>query len=667
VAPPGSGETRQNPVFAVIGTHTTAARALATLVLPVALELSAGVLVVAAQSIVVGRNVWVSSAMPGAGHYEVTLAADPADSRSLLAGSMVWRAEKGVFHTAAYLSSDGGASWKQTHYVDRGLDTQDPAVAYGPHHTAYFVSWGNDTSWDIRTLLATSRDGGRSWLAPMDIITLDREFISVDNTRGKYRGRIYVNGQDNDHFYDSDSSISSIWALRFDSLQRPLEPKHYLATGTHEITLPTNGLVVADGSYIIGFVEHDSPVGSSADSVLTTPNATLKIIKSVDGGARFGRAVVVASMYDKFGELNVSSIPCLAADVWPASGHEGRLYAVWGDRRSGRSEIWMARSDDRGDHWSAPLRINDDEPRPTGGGPDDFHPLVAVNGAGVVGVMWYDRRDNADNTGWWVRFATSIDGGRTFSPSVRVSEAPFDLARDTAPVISAITRGGGHPHPLLAGGPLRSDVVYSHFNFVGGHTAGLAASTDGLFHALWVDDRTGVSQIYTSTIRVNAIVPTRPRSDTIVSSSKSTGTPATVASAESELQNISQSVTLQLSHARYVERDSVVAVSVVLRNTSRDTLRGPFELHVLSLKSDLGELRGDDASRRVIDLAPYKVTLLPPGGTLASRRLEFHLVHPPLGMTPRRDNGQLVGYGVTLVSLESDVFGRYSVSRQKRP
>jgi hypothetical protein len=656
----------ENRVFRLSGSYKVTARSLAKVVLSVALELSAGAMMLTAQSIVVGPNVWVSSAMPGAGHYEVTLAADPADFRSLLAGSMVWRAEKGVFHTAAYSSSDGGASWKQTHYVDRGLDTQDPAVAYGPHHTAYFVSWGNDTSWDIRTLLATSRDGGRSWLAPMDIITLDREFISVDNTRGKYRGRIYVNGQDNDQLYDSDSSISSIWALRFDSLQRPLEPKHYLAMGTHEITLPTNGLVAADGSYITGFVEHDNPVGSSADSVLTRPNATLKIIKSVDGGARFGRAVAVASMYDKFGELNVSSIPCLAADVWPASGHEGSLYAVWADRRAGRSEIWIARSEDRGDHWSAPLRVNDDEPRPTGDGPDDFHPLVAVNGAGAVGVMWYDRRDNTDNTGWWVRFAASIDGGRTFSPSVRVSEAPLDLARDTAPVISAITRGGGHPHPLLAGGPLRSDVVYSHFNFVGGHTAGLATSADGLFHALWVDDRTGVSQIYTSTIRVNEIVATRPRSASTVSSNKSTGTAGTAAAADSGLQNISQAVTLELSHAQYVERDSLVAVSVVLRNTSRDTLRGPFELHVLSLKSDLGDLRGADANRRVIALAPSSVTLLPPGGTLAAQRLEFHLVHRPHGITPRRDNGQLVGYGVTLVSLESDVFGRYSVSRQKR-
>jgi hypothetical protein len=641
--------------------YRPAAGALSNLLITTALALSGAAMVVRAQSMVVGPNVWVSSAMPGAGHYEVTLATDPADSRLLLAGSMIWRAEKGVFNTAAYTSSDGGATWNQTHYVARGLDTQDPAVAYGPHHSAYFVSWGNDASWDIRTLLASSPDGGRSWHRPTAITTLDREFISVDNTRGKYRGRIYVNGQDNDRFYDSDSSVSSIWVLRFDSLQRPLEPKHYIAMGNREITIPTNGLVTADGSYITGFVEHDNPIGSAADSVLTTPNASLKIIRSVDGGSRFGRAVIVASMYDKFGELNVSSIPWLAADVSLTSRFEGRLYAVWADRRSGRSEIWFSRAEDNGNHWSSPIRVNDDEPRRNGVGPDDFHPLVAVNDAGVVGVMWYDRRDNADNTGWWVRFAASTDGGETFSRSVRVSEAPLDLARDTQPVISAITRGGGHPHPLLAGGPLRSDVVYSHFNFVGGHTAGLAASSDGLFHPLWVDDRTGVSQIYTSTIRVNDAELRRPRR---AGTSNTTENASTAGTAGSGLQKLSQSVTLELSHAEYIERDSLVAVSVVLRNTSRDTLRGPFELHILSVKSDFGDILDAGATPRVIVFERSGVTPLPPGGTLASRRLEFRLAHPPHGIAPTGNGGQLVGYGVTLVSLESDVFGRYSADHQ---
>jgi hypothetical protein len=660
-------------------TCTPAARALSQLLTAVVLGLSAAVDAANAQSIAVGPNVWVSSAMPGAGHYEVTLAADPADPRHLLAGSMIWRAEKGTFHTAAYTSTDGGASWKQTHYVNGGLDTQDPAVAYGPNHRAYFISWGNDDNWDIRTLLATSRDDARSWLPPAEITTLDREFITVDDTRGKYRGRIYVNGRDNDRLYDSDSSVSSIWVLRFDSLQRPLEPKHFISMGNREITIPTNGVVTANGSYITGFVEHDNPVGSPADSVLAAPNATLKIIKSADGGSRFGRAVVVAPMYDKFGEINVSSIPWLAADVSPNSRFAGRVYAVWADRRSGRSEIWFARSEDGGDHWSAPVRVSDDAPRPGGGGPDDFHPLVAVNNSGSVGVMWYDRRDNPDNTGWWVRFAASIDGGHSFSSSALVSEAPFDLARDTQPVISGVTRGGGHPHPLLAGGPLRSDVVYSHFNFVGGHTAGLASSPDGLFHLLWVDDRTGVSQIYTSAVRVRAGVQRQslavsPASAAGAASTDSTTRIASVAVAgDSALENISQAVTLELSHARYVPRDSLVVVSVVLRNTSRDTLRGPFELHIRSVKSDLGSIGEARAARsvrghpsRVILLAPSGAAALPPGGTLSPQSLEFRLKHPPHRITAAGGEGPLVGYGVTLVSLESDVFGRSSSAHSPR-
>jgi hypothetical protein len=649
-------------------------RALAKVLFSIALELWSGATILTAQSIVVGPNVWVSSAMPRAGHYEVTLAADPTDPDLLIAGSMVWRTDKGVFHTAAYSSKDGGKSWRQTLYVDRGLDTQDPAVAYGPNHTAYFVSWGNDSSWAIRTLLRASPDGGTTWRSAKDIATLDREFISVDDTKGKYRGRVYINGQDNDHFYDVDSSVSSIRVLRFDSLLRPMEPTHYISLAGHEISVPTNGIVASDGSYIAGFIEHDNPIGSASDSLRSAPNATLKIIKSVDGGARFGRSIVVARLHDRFGELNVSSIPCLAADVSPTSRVQGRLYAVWADRRSGRSEIWFARSEDRGEHWSAPLRVNDDEARTADSGPDDFRPLVSVNRAGVVGVMWYDRRDNPENTGWWVRFAASIDGGKTFSPSVRVSEAPLDLARDKEPVISALTRGGGHPHPLLAGGPLRSDVVYSHFNFVGGHTAGLAASADGLFHPVWVDNRTGVSQIYTASIRAADSNGIRAPSTIVARTpidTRSHPVATSKSASDSALQNISQAVTLELSHVHYVEQDSLVTVDVALRNTSTDTLRGPFELHIRSLKSDLGEIRplsvraGPGTTGQIVVLSASSITSLPPGGSLASKALTFHLAHPSHDLISKSDGARLVGYGVTLVSLESDVFGRRASTQRE--
>ncbi len=38
----------------------------------------------------------------------------------------------------------------------------------------------------------------------------------------------------------------------------------------------------------------------------------------------------------------------------------------------------------------------------------------------------------------------------------------------------------------------------------GGDTAGLAASPDGRFHALWIDNRTGIQQVWTAPITVQS-------------------------------------------------------------------------------------------------------------------------------------------------------------------
>jgi len=36
--------------------------------------------------------------------------------------------------------------------------------------------------------------------------------------------------------------------------------------------------------------------------------------------------------------------------------------------------------------------------------------------------------------------------------------------------------------------------------FMGGDTAGLAADASGAFHAVWVDNRTGVPQVWTTVV-----------------------------------------------------------------------------------------------------------------------------------------------------------------------
>jgi hypothetical protein len=100
-------------------------------------------------------------------------------------------------------------------------------------------------------------------------------------------------------------------------------------------------------------------------------------------------------------------------------------------------------------------------------------PMLAVNKNGVVGICWYDRRDNSDNLGYWVRFSASLDGGASWIPSARVSTH--------ANVVNPSERD-------------------NHFH--GGDTAGLAADADGVFHPLWIDNRTGVHQMWTTTVKV---------------------------------------------------------------------------------------------------------------------------------------------------------------------
>ena len=76
-------------------------------------------------------------------------------------------------------------------------------------------------------------------------------------------------------------------------------------------------------------------------------------------------------------------------------------------------------------------------------------------------------------SGWNVRIRASRDGGESWQASVPVADVPTledKKARDRLPGV--------------------------------GHTAGLVADADGLFHCLWVDGRGGVLQAYTAPVTV---------------------------------------------------------------------------------------------------------------------------------------------------------------------
>jgi hypothetical protein len=304
-----------------------------------------------------------------------------------------------------------------------------------------------------------------------------------------------------------------------------------------------------------------------------------------------------------------------------------RLYVVWPDFRSGRGKVLLSYSSDKGKTWSKPHVVNDDRAWPAPEiGPDDDMPVVDVNKNGVVGVMWYDRRDNPHNYGWWVRFAVSDDGGETFGPSVRVSSAPATVAFQNDIKLRGSSTGGGKPESRQKGGNLQARIGFGTlFSFNGGHTAGMAADAAGKFHPFWIDNRTGIEQIWTAAVTVDgsAVVNGAPQL--------------------ARLADVTDDVTLDFKDAKYDRQTGELSVDAYLGNTSDKALKPPLYIRVLSLDSKIGAPTIKNASNNqtregaVWDFSselPNKNSGLPPGKVCSPKRLVFHLADVHWGDDP---------------------------------
>lgn len=343
-------------------------------------------------------------------------------------------------------------------------------------------------------------------------------------------------------------------------------------------------------------------------------NAWLKVVTSHDGGEAFSKASTV----DEWHFCNVftsSAIPMITADA--SSGpFRNRLYAAWADARSGRCEIYISHSSDKGKTWSAARRVNDDYSLPDLRSGDDFMPLVAVNTSGVVGVACYDRREFSNNLGYRVRFAASWDGGETFSPSIPIATETSSLTRgrllQLAPVSAkeAIEWQGGAKR-------LPASIYLDSFSFIGGHTAGMAADAAGGFHPLWIDNRTGRDQVWTARVAVDGVA------------APNGGGPLAT------FEDITSRVSLDLSQGSFDRRSHILTVLALLKNTSTKALPSVVKMRTLSLTSDMGVLKALNADNALSgagalwEFSTRSGGLLNPNAHSATRTLRFSLTHVP--------------------------------------
>ena len=433
--------------------------------------------------ITVGPNVDVSAARPTMRHTEVVMAADPVDPNSLIACSMV---PGGV---AAYVTHDGGTTWTDPVIVTGAPRINDPTCAYGPTGVVYFAHKLKETAGpsDLDRLeVHRSRDGGRTW-DPMirGPQTTDRPWIAID-THPDYGpwGRLYVSYNYHVHGEMTPIAHQREGFLNAVALQAsPDGGKNFttfamralMGDSVHPFRQPGMGgtAVLSDGSVVVLY-EHGVGGGPNPKTHKTElVQSWLRVLRSTDHGDSFEPASTVAEIKTSYNEPYTRGVTATLAADPGSSNFRDRLYVVWGDVSTGRTEIMIANSADGGKTWSAPVRVSDaPQDHRTSGGPDQFMPTVAANKNGVVGVLWYDRRDNPNDRDYYARFSASVDGGTHWLPSVRVSTAP-----------NVVGQGGGTVSE--------------------GDTSGLAASADGRFHAVWIDTRTGTPQAWTAPITVH--------------------------------------------------------------------------------------------------------------------------------------------------------------------
>ena len=347
---------------------------------------------------------------------------------------------------------------------------------------------------------------------------------------------------------------------------------------------------------------------------------------STDGGNSFSKAGIVgahigSTQLDK--GVGVSVLPTLAAD---ASGgpFNNRIYVVWQDQANGpQSSIMFASSDDEGKTWSAPFQVDDAPVDLTRKYPIVFSPQVAVNKRGVVAVTWFDARSMGDGMGGRLSMAVSSDGGETFSSSVPVASGLASLA----PVGAQITFGGIQP----AGGNGFSLGTDTRFHVFGNDTQGLAADAAGNFHPVWIDNRTGISQIWSDSIAVNE-TPIRHGDRSLA-----------------PLRDVSSSISFSIANPMYDPKTQTVSGDVSLVNTSKVNIHGPIRFRITRVDSPLGPVVAADSNNGVSGpraLFTFQVSAdgsLAPNGHTQPRHLAF-VVSSPRQLTSDDVNGDFLPY-----------------------
>jgi len=355
---------------------------------------------------------------------EVSIAINPKNPDNIVAASFqAGRPPRPRYASYFYVSMDGGKTWKTVPVEDpKGLTQGDDAVYFSSDGTAYHIHLsfvGIRVAMPPRAesgmLVESSKDGGLTWSASVPAINHENSVTPFEDKPGIVT--------DNAAASRYKGNVYVAWT-RFDvyGSADPLCHSHIYFSrsvdGGKTFAMPfrisDNAGDCRDTSTT---VEGAVPAVGLNGEVYVVWAGPLGLVfkKSVDGGLNFGKEKVIGQMPGGW-DFGVEALE--RANGMPVTGvdlstgpNKGMLYVNWIDARNGDPDVFVMSSLDGGETWSPAVRVNDD---PLKNGKAQFFTWMTVDPIdGSVNIVFYDRRDTE---GAMIRLtlARSVDGGRAF-------------------------------------------------------------------------------------------------------------------------------------------------------------------------------------------------------------------------------------------------------------